>query len=123
MFRSTDRDQAILRALGDPLSAALLRALSGRARCIPEIEPELKFPHSSVYRRLRELKGLGLIGIQYSESAPHGGRVDFFGTLFSEIRVELRGSDLRVLLVPREEARRRLGSLVDDLSHQARGVP
>jgi DNA-binding transcriptional ArsR family regulator len=52
---------ALLRALGDPKSRAILRATSGRARTASELSEELDLPLSTLYRKLNRLVGASIV--------------------------------------------------------------
>ena len=54
-------ENALLRALGDPKSRAILRATSGRARTASELSEELDLPLSTLYRKLNRLVDASIV--------------------------------------------------------------
>jgi DNA-binding transcriptional ArsR family regulator len=106
----THRD-ALLQALGDPLSRQLLLLLNDAPRSARELLGEVQVPQSSLYRRLGELREVGLIGVQRSTITEDGKRMEYYRSLVEEIEVRLKGSSLEVRSKRRDLAAERLTGL------------
>lgn len=57
----THRDQAFLEAVGDEDSTAILGAIQGEAKTVPELSEECDIPLSTAYRKVNRLQDAGLV--------------------------------------------------------------
>ena len=116
-----NRKERILEALGDPAARGILMRLSNAPHSAQEMLQHNRIPQSTVYRKLHDLQELGLVGVQRSAITPDGKRVDLYRSLLEEIRVEMRGPELRIDVRFRDLASERLGDLWKSVRSEARG--
>ena len=95
--------------------------LSNAPHSAQEMLQHNRIPQSTVYRKLHDLQELGLVGVQRSAITPDGKRVDLYRSLLEEIRVEMRGPELRIDVRFRDLASERLGDLWKSVRSEARG--
>ncbi|MDE1819330.1 MAG: helix-turn-helix transcriptional regulator [Euryarchaeota archaeon] len=112
---SVEREEAILAALGDPSCRAILTLLNDRPRTVQDLLRELSVPQSSVYRKLGELQGAGLVGVQRSVLSTEGRRTDLFRSLLAEGTVHFGGGGVQVLAKFRVLASERMADLWEEL--------
>ncbi len=110
-------EEAILGALGDAQSRAILLCLNDAPRTVQELVQKCELPQASAYRKLRELQDAGLVGVQRSALSPDGHRTDLYRSLVILAKVELSRDRLEVTAAFRDLAAERLG----DLWEQVRG--
>lgn len=103
--------EAILQAIGDPLSRQLLLLLSGAPRSAKELLQSVSVPLSTLYRRLGELKALGLVDVQRSLITEDGKKTELYRSLLEEVHIHLRGSELELRTRRRDMAAERLADL------------
>jgi DNA-binding transcriptional ArsR family regulator len=109
------QEEAILAALGDPQSRALLLQLNETTRSAQELVERSGMPQASVYRKLRELQESGLVGIQRSALSTDGHRTDLFRSRLAEARLAFRADRLEVWASFRELAAERLVELWEEV--------
>ncbi|MDE1821093.1 MAG: helix-turn-helix transcriptional regulator [Euryarchaeota archaeon] len=117
---SDHREDRILEALADPTMRAILLALNERAQPAPVIESELRMPHSSLYRKIHELKALGLLGVERVEITPQGKRVELLRALVSKVTVEMDGGRLSVRAMFRSLAEERARTMWSAIREEVR---
>jgi DNA-binding transcriptional ArsR family regulator len=89
----------ILAGLGDPENIAIIRSITKESKTAVKISSETHIPASTVYRKLVELKELGLV-IRDHVEIKGGKRLTFHVAAFSEIRLKSAGGVLRLEMVP-----------------------
>jgi hypothetical protein len=77
-------------ALGDPVVRQVLVATHPSARTVQELFQATGVPMTTLYRKLHELEGLDLVGIERSAITSEGKRVDFYRSRLEEAQLELR---------------------------------
>lgn len=77
--------ERILTQLADPESLRIIASVLKERKTALEIEKELSVPSSTLYRKISELKGCGLLMIDTFEFRPDGKREARYSCTFSEI--------------------------------------
>jgi DNA-binding HxlR family transcriptional regulator len=113
--RPPDRKERILEALGDRWSREILLMLNESPRSAQDIQSMNRIPQSTLYRKLRELGEIGLVGVQRSVISADGKRVELYRSLLDELTVEMRGSRLRIDVRFRDLAAERLKEMWRDV--------
>jgi DNA-binding transcriptional ArsR family regulator len=113
-------DERILEALGDRVSRRILQATTDKARTARELELQLSLPHSSVYRKIHELESLSLLGVQQFVFTPEGKKVELFRSRVQEVRIEMRGPELKVDVRYRDLRQDRLASMWNSMRQEVR---
>ncbi len=85
--------------------------LSEAPRSANDLLKSVSVPQSTLYRRLGELKDLGLVGVQRTILTEDGKKVDLFRSLLEEVDISLRGSSMSVRTRRRDLAAERLADL------------
>ncbi len=117
--RSADRKERILEALGDRWSREILLMLNESPRSAQEIQATNRIPQSTLYRKLHELGEIGLVGVQRSVISADGKRVELYRSLLDELKVEMRGTRLRIDVRFRDLASERLKEMWRDVRKEA----
>lgn len=107
--------EAILQALGDPLSREILLLLNQSPRPASELLRSGSISQSTLYRRLGRLRQAGLIAVQRSIITEEGKKLDLYRSLVSDVDVSLRGSTLEVRARRRDLSAERLADLWDEI--------
>ena len=115
------RDHRILHTLSDPTVQGILLLINDLPRSAQEIAEKNHLPTSSLYRKLHELRTLGLAAIQLSVLTSAGKRVHMYRSLVEEFRVEMLGGSVRVHVRYRDLATERLRSMWESVREEARG--
>jgi DNA-binding IclR family transcriptional regulator len=92
--------------------------LSETPRSANDLLRAVPVPQSTLYRRLGELKELGLVGVQRSILTEDGKKVDLFRSLLEEVDITLRGSSMSVRSRRRDLAAERLADLWGEVRDQ-----
>lgn len=103
--------EAILQALGDALSRQLLLLLAEAPRSPRDLLRSVTVPQSTLYRRLGELRALGLVDVQRSMITEDGKRMELYRSLLEEVEVRLHGGTLDVRARRRDLSAERLAGL------------
>ncbi len=106
--------------LGDPTSRYLLGALDREPHSVQELLEANHIPQSTLYRRLHELRELGMVGIQTSLRSQDAKRLDMFRSLVEEVRVTVRGDLFDLQIQYRNLGAERLQSMWGKLRQDAR---
>lgn len=107
--------EAILHALGDPISRELLLLLNQTPRRASDLLRAGAIPPSTLYRKLGRLRKLGLVAVQRSIVTEDGKRLDLYRSLLCEVDVSLRGATLEVRAQRRNLSAERLADLWEDV--------
>ena len=97
----------ILAGLGDHENMAIIHSIAKESKTALAISLETQIPASTVYRKLVELKELGLV-IRDHVEIRGGKRLTYHVAAFSEIRLKSVGGVLRLELVPSAAAASRV---------------
>jgi DNA-binding transcriptional ArsR family regulator len=103
--------ESILQALGDPLSRQILLLLADTPKAARELLLVVSVPQSTLYRRLGELKDMGLLDVQRSIITEDGKKMELYRSLLEEVVIHLRGPTLEVRPRRRDLAAARLADL------------
>lgn len=114
------RKERILTVLGDSTARYLLGLLDREPRSVPQLLEANHIPQSTLYRKLHELRELGLVGIQTSVRTEDARRLDFFRSLVEEVRVTMRGDFLDLQVRYRDLNSERLRTLWGQLQDEVR---
>lgn len=109
------QESALLAALGDEQTRAILLFLHEAPRSVQEIVERCAVPQASVYRKLRELQEGGLVGIQRSALSADGHRTDLFRSRLGGLSVRLAAGRLDVAAEFRDLAAERLTDMWDQV--------
>ncbi|MCI4358615.1 MAG: winged helix-turn-helix domain-containing protein [Thermoplasmata archaeon] len=109
--RKLSLQEAILQALGDPLSRQILLLLADAPKAARELLHVVSVPQSTLYRRLGELKDMGLLDVQRSIITEDGKKMELYRSLLEEVVIHLRGQTLEVRPRRRDLAAARLADL------------
>ncbi len=114
-----DRKERILAVLGDATARHILAMLDREPRSVQEMFEADHIPQSTLYRRLHELRELGLVGIQSSVLTPDAKRQDLFRSLVKEVQLTLRGDHFDLRVRYRDLSAERLESLWGKLREES----
>jgi len=89
----------ILAGLGDPENILIIRSITKESKTAVTISSETHIPASTVYRKLVDLKEMGLV-VRDRIEIKEGKRLSYYKAAFSEIRLKSVGGSLRLELVP-----------------------
>lgn len=117
---ASGRDRRILQTLSDPTVQRILLLINDVPRSANEIATLHEVPPSSLYRKLQELRTLGLAAIQLSVLTASGKRVNLYRSLVEEFRVEMLQGAVRVHVRYRDLATERLRSMWESVREEAR---
>jgi DNA-binding transcriptional ArsR family regulator len=106
-----DRRERILEALGDAAARRILLMLNDAPHSAQELLAANHIPQSTLYRKIHELRELGLVGIQTTVLTPDAKRVDLFRSLVEELHIEMKGNLLDLQVRYRDLAAERLKSM------------
>ena len=109
------QESALLAALGDEQTRAILLFLHEAPRSVQEIVERCAVPQASVYRKLRELQEGGLVGIQRSALSADGHRTDLFRSRLGSVSVRLAAGRIDVAAEFRDLAAERLTDMWDQV--------
>lgn len=109
--RKLSEREAVLQALGDPLSRELLLLLSKSPAPAKDLLRSIEVPQSTLYRRLVELREQGLVDVQRSIITEDGKKMELYRSLLAEVEVRLNGQGLSVRTKRRDLAAERLSDL------------
>jgi DNA-binding transcriptional ArsR family regulator len=110
-YRTSEPERLLLAALGDPVSVAILAALSHGERDGHSLVVETNLPQSSVYRKLRELEEQKLIEVGRLAFTREGRKVEVFRSRIHAVAVEFEDGRAVVRVRAREDASDRLRDL------------
>jgi DNA-binding transcriptional ArsR family regulator len=110
-----NRRERLIDALGDPVNRQLLAAMDDAPRSVQQLLERVPVPKSTVYSRLHQLRGLGLVAVQRTVITPDGKRTDLFRSLVAEARISVRGPETTLNLKMRNLSEERLRDLMEDL--------
>ncbi|HEV2165663.1 MAG TPA: winged helix-turn-helix domain-containing protein [Thermoplasmata archaeon] len=113
--------EAILRALGDPLSRQILLLLGDAPKPARDLLAVVSVPQSTLYRRLGELKAMGLLDVQRSVISEDGKKIELYRSLLEEVEIRLRGQILEVRPRRRDLAAARLTDLWSEVRERRSG--
>jgi DNA-binding transcriptional ArsR family regulator len=117
---AASRKERILEALGDPVSRRILVMLTDAPHPAADLLTPGGIPQSTLYRKIHELEGLGLVGIQRTAITADGKRVDLYRSLLEDLHVDLKGSSVRIDVKLRDLAGERLREMWRAVREEAR---
>ncbi len=106
--------------LGDPAARHILSFLDREAHSVQELLAANHIPQSTLYRKLHDLRELGLVGIQTSLRTEDAKRLDYFRSLIEEVHVTFRAELLDLRVQYRDLSSERLQSLWGKLRDEVR---
>ncbi len=93
----------ILRALSEELSLRILESTTRIAKSVSDLRSELRIPRTSLYRRIAELRSVGLLVTERSAIGRDGKRRKLLRSRFREIHVDYTEGHLKVDAEPNLE--------------------
>lgn len=98
----------LCKSLGDDISFAIVKSTINQSRPAVEIAKAHHVPLSSVYKKIRKLKDLGIIDVDKIDvDSRSGKRIAFYRSRVESVELSLTGSDTRVRIethLPRTES-------------------
>jgi len=91
--------EKILKAVADPEGVSIVMCIRTDSKSAQTISTETGIPLSTVYRKLDELKGAGLMMTEHFTFSA-GRKVDFVMTTFEQIRIKLGKDQMELEIIP-----------------------
>ncbi len=110
----------MLAAIGDPVSLAILSALSQGEQDGHSLVVETRLPQSSVYRKLRDLEEEGLVYVSRLAITRDGHKVELYRSRLKEIHLEFERGKPKVKVVLREDAADRIHGMWNEVRGSVR---
>jgi DNA-binding Lrp family transcriptional regulator len=103
--------KAILEAMADDSSLAILSGTTFKARSAAELIREFSLPSSTVYRRIEELEKAGLLTIEHIILTPDGKKFSIYRSTVRDMRAEYKSGKVEVTVSPNEDVLSKLTRL------------
>ena len=97
----------VLAVLGDPEKVSIIGTITKTGKTSLAISSETRIPPSTAYRKLVELRNLGLV-VRERVEVREGKRISYYVAAFTEIRLKSADGHLRLEMVPSEATVSRL---------------
>jgi hypothetical protein len=102
---------ALIRALADDYSRKILLSTLDKARSVEELSHSLLIPISTAYRRVNEMKDVGLLTVEKTIITDEGKKFELYRSSFKGINLQLEKGDLVVDVELNEDVATRLSRL------------
>jgi len=96
--------ERIIASLADPESRKILIAVVAKPKTVAEIEEETDLPQSTLYRKISELRGCGLLMIERFAISPDGRREAMYACPFAELRFKPTQDGIEFELIETEQS-------------------
>jgi predicted transcriptional regulator len=96
--------ERMLASLADPESQRILITVVAKPKTTAEIEKVVGLPQSTVYRKISELKGSGLLMIERYAIRPDGRREAVYACPFAELRFKAVDGETELEVIQTEES-------------------
>jgi predicted transcriptional regulator len=91
--------ERVIAVLADPESRRIITGVYEEPKTISTISEEIGLPHSTLYRKVSELKKCGLLMVDRFVVKPDGKREAVYARSFDEVRVKSERQDVQVEIV------------------------
>jgi len=91
---STSVRDAIIRALTDEYSRKLILGTLSRARSVEELSQTENIPISTAYRRVNELREIGLLTVEKTILTDEGKKYELFRSSFRGIHMDMSQGEI-----------------------------
>jgi len=102
---------ALIRALADDYSRKILLGTLEKARSVEELSQSLEIPISTAYRRVNELKEVGLLKVEKTIITNEGKKFELYRGAFRGINMQLEKGEIVVDVELNEDVAMRLSRL------------
>lgn len=106
---------AILRALADDYSRHIMLSTVERAKSVEELSHSLMIPISTAYRRVNEMKEVGLLTVEKTILTDEGKKSELYRSAFKGINLQLEKGEVIVDVVLNEDVATRLSRLWESM--------
>ena len=106
---------ALVRALADEYSRKILLKTINEAHSVEELSQMENIPISTAYRRVNELKDVGLLTIQKTILTDDGKKFELYRSAFRSIHMELDEGEITIDAELNEDIAMRLSRLWDSM--------
>ncbi len=110
--------RAVLEAMADDCSLAILKGTTLRARSATELVHEFSLPSSTVYRRIDDLAKTGLLAIDSIILTNDGKKFSLYRSTIRHIRAEYNAGKLEVTIALNEDVLSKLTRLWGSMREQ-----
>jgi hypothetical protein len=102
---------ALVRALADEYSRKILLVTIDRARSVEELSGAEQIPISTAYRRVNEMRDLGLLTVEKTIITDDGKKFELYRSSFRGIKLQLNQGEILVDVELNEDVATRLSRL------------
>jgi len=102
---------ALIRALADEYSRKILLGTISRARSVEELSQSENIPISTAYRRVSEMREVGLLTVEKTILTPEGKKFEMFRSSFKGIHIDLNQGEIAIDMELNEDVAMRLSRL------------
>ena len=102
---------ALVRALADEYSRKILLVTIDRARSVEELSGTEQIPISTAYRRVNEMRDLGLLTVEKTIITDDGKKFELYRSSFRGIKLQLNQGEILVDVELNEDVATRLSRL------------
>ncbi len=102
---------ALLKALADEYSIKILLKTIDEARSVEELSETEHIPISTAYRRVNEMKDVGLLTIEKAILTGEGKKFELYRSVFKAVHLDLNGGEVIIDADLNEDAAMRLTRL------------
>ena len=106
---------AIIRALADDYSRKILLSAVEKARSVEDFSHSLTIPISTAYRRVNEMKEVGLLTVEKTIITDDGKKSELYRSAFRGINLQLEKDEIIVDVELNEDVATRLSRLWESL--------
>jgi predicted transcriptional regulator len=102
---------AIVRALADEYSRKILLSLVDKAKSVEELSHSLGIPISTAYRRVNEMREIGLLTVEKTVITDDGKKSELYRSAFKGINILLEKAEIVIDVELNEDVATRLSRL------------
>lgn len=102
---------AIIRALADEYSRKILLSTVEKARSVEELSHSLEIPISTAYRRVNEMRDIGLLTVEKTIITDDGKKFELFRSAFKALNLQLEKGEIIIDVELNEDVATRLSRL------------
>jgi len=96
--------EMLIASLADSESRKIITTVMVKPKTAAEIEKETALPQSTLYRKISELKGCGLLMVESFTVKPDGRREAIYACPFVEVRFKAVQGEIEVEIIQTEES-------------------
>jgi Helix-turn-helix domain len=102
---------ALIRALADEYSRKILLSCVDKSRSVEELSHSLQIPISTAYRRVNEMKDIGLLTVEKTIITDEGKKFELYRSAFKGINLQLEKGEIVIDVELNEDVATRLSRL------------